>query len=278
MGGGPAGLVGTVGASHLGLKPALIEQQRLGGDCLWTGCVPSKSLLASSHVGHAMKHAGNMGLQEADVSHDSSLVIERMRNIRSKIALHDDPGRLLQMGIDTHFGSARFKNSNTLEVDGIGTFTSKRILLATGAKPKIPNIKGLDQVDYLTYQNVFDLELYPGSIGIIGAGPVGIELAQTFNRLGSKVVVFEVKDRILNQEDADVSICMKNILQKEGIEIYLESDIHDISVDKNQKTILTSEEKHFIFDNILVATGREPAINGLNLEAASQIKIHLGNQ
>ena len=269
MGGGPAGLIGTVGASHLGLKPALIEQQRLGGDCLWTGCVPSKSLLASSHLGHAMKRAGNMGLQEVDASHDSSLAIERMRKIRSKIALHDDPGRLLQMGIDTHFGSARFKNPTTLEVDGIGTFTSKRILLATGAKPKIPDIKGLDQIEYLTYENVFDLELYPESIGIIGAGPVGVELAQTFNRLGSKVTVFEVKDRILNQEDTDVSVRMKNILQKEGIEIHLESDIHDISLDKNQRTILTSGQEHFIFDSILVATGREPAINGLNLEAAN---------
>ena len=275
VGGGPAGLVGAVGASHLGLKPALIEKERLGGDCLWTGCVPSKSLLASSHLSHAIKHASDMGLEEVDPIHDSSIVMKRMRNIRSKIAIHDNPHRLLEMGIDTHFGHARFKDPTTLEVEGVGIFKSKRIILATGAKPKIPDIKGLDKITYLTYENIFDLEKYPDSIGIIGAGPVGVELAQTFNRLGSQVAIFEIKDGILNREDDDVGICMKNILQAEGIQIHLESTIQQIIVDDKGRNVVSTGKDHFQFDDILLATGREPAIQDLNLEVAN-VEINNG--
>ena len=269
IGGGPAGLISSIGASYLGSRPALIEHKRLGGDCLWTGCVPSKSLLASSHLSHAMKHAEKLGLQTIVPTENSRTALERMRNIRSKIALHDDPKRFQEMGIDPHFGLARFKNPDTLEVEGVGTFKSKRIILATGARPKIPPIEGLDKCGYLTYENIFELEVYPNCIGIIGAGPVGIEMAQIFNRLGSKVVIFETKDRILNEEDPDVSICMQNILLSEGIQIHLGSQIEKVKTDGHKKIIITPKNKRFIVDTIMLATGREPSIHTLNLEAAN---------
>jgi len=269
VGGGPAGLVASVGASHVGLKPALLEHHRLGGDCLWTGCIPSKSLLASSHLAHAMKQADDLGLRSMTDTQVANNVLKRMRDIRSRIALKDSPQSLSEKGVDSHFGPAHFIGPNTLEVEGVGIFKSKRIVLATGAKPSIPSIRGLEKSGYLTYETVCDLEEYPQSIGIIGAGPVGIELAQTFNRLGSNIVIFEVKDRILNQEDSDVSVCLTHILRKEGIQIHLESPIEKISVNTEDKKLVTSGGQQFIFDNIVVATGRNPAIHSLNLEVAN---------
>ena len=143
VGGGTAGLVSTAGAAYLGARPALVERAALGGDCLWTGCVPAKALLASARLAHAMRNAEALGLQGVAPAEVFCRVMDRMREARAVVAHHDDPERFRKMGIDVQFGEARFVGPDTIEVEGVGKLKSKRIILATGARPAIPPIPGL---------------------------------------------------------------------------------------------------------------------------------------
>ena len=219
IGGGTGGLVTAAGAAYLGLRPTLVEKSALGGDCLWTGCVPSKALIASARLAWNIDHAARLGLGSGGARSEFRTVMERMRAARATVAHHDDPERFRSMGVSVHFGSARFLDASTLEVEGVGRIRSKRFVIATGAVAAIPPIPGLEDTDYWTYETVFDQDELPGSIVILGGGPIGLEFAQVFARLGSRVTVLEMAPTILIREDPDAAAFMHRLLEAEGIDI-----------------------------------------------------------
>jgi pyruvate/2-oxoglutarate dehydrogenase complex dihydrolipoamide dehydrogenase (E3) component len=268
IGGGTAGLVSAAGGAYLGVRSAIIERAALGGDCLWTGCVPSKALIASARLAHAMRHADRLGLVPAAPSHAFSEVMRRMRAARGVIEHHDDPERFRRMGIDVHFGSARFASRDTVDVEGVGRIRSKRFVLATGALPTAPPIPGLTEVGYLDHHTAFEIDELPRRIAVVGGGPIGLEMAQVFSRLGASVVVVEVMDRILTKEDEDVATRLRELMECEGIAFRLGARTTAVERRGANKVLVIESGDRIEVDELFVATGRRPATDGLALDNA----------
>lgn len=268
VGGGTGGLVTAAGAAYLGAEPALIEKDALGGDCLWTGCVPSKALLASARLAHAMRHAEELGLTGASPRHAFRDVMERMRGARETVAHHDDPDRFREMGVDVHFGTARFTGPETLEVEGVGRIRSRRIVVATGAVPAVPPIPGLEEAGYLTHETAFDENELPGEIVILGGGPIGLEFSQVYARLGADVTVLEMAPQILPVEDPDVGAALRGILEDEGIRFRTGLKATGVEESDGRKVVVGEGDERFACDEIFVATGRRPQTDGLALDRA----------
>ena len=268
IGGGTAGLVSVAGGAYLGVRSAIVEKTALGGDCLWTGCVPSKALIASARLAHAMRHADELGLQSAAPRHAFADVMERMRRARGVVELHDDPERFRNMGVDVHFGSARFVGRDTVEVEGVGRIRSKRIVIATGALPVVPAIAGLADVGYLTHDTAFEQNSLPSRMILLGGGPIGLEFAQVYSRLGAQVQVVEMLPRILPKEDEDVASAVQAILEDEGITFHLAAKVVRAESTDTGKAILAEDGLRLEGDEIFVATGRRPATGSLDLERA----------
>jgi pyruvate/2-oxoglutarate dehydrogenase complex dihydrolipoamide dehydrogenase (E3) component len=268
IGGGTAGLVSAVGGRYIGARTAILEREALGGDCLWTGCVPSKALLASARLAHAMRHAEALGLRSTAPRHAFREVMERMRSAREVVSHHDDPERFRGLGVDVHFGSARFVDPGIVEVEGVGHIRSKRFVLATGAGPAVPPVPGLSECGYLTYLTAFDQDTLPERIVLLGAGPVGLEFAQVYARLGASVTVVEMDDRILPREDPDVSQALRDMLAEEGVRFALGSRAVEVSASETGKVVVTDDGARHEGDEIFVATGRRPATEGLELARA----------
>lgn len=296
VGGGTGGLVAAAGAAYLGLKPAIVEKAALGGDCLWTGCVPSKALIASGRLARDAATASELGLRPASGPHDFRAVMERMRSARAAVARHDDPERFRDMGVAVHFGAARFLDASTLEVDGVGTLRAKRFVVATGAAPRVPPIPGLEEAGYWTYETVFDQNELPARVAVVGGGPIGVEFAQVLARLGARVTVLEAADRVLPQEDPDVSAFVGQMLAAEGIEVRTGATVEKVRAEDGRKTILwtapeagsqargdapsggadeagsprapAGRRRTLAADEIFVAVGRKPCTRGLGLDAA----------
>ncbi len=268
VGGGTAGLVSAAGAAYLGARPALVERTALGGDCLWTGCVPSKALIASARLARAMRHADELGLHQASPGQAFADVMARMRRARDVVAHHDDPQRFRDMGVAVHFGAARFVSSDTVEVEGVGRLRSKRIVIATGAVPAVPPIPGLAEVGYLTHHTAFDQDTLPERMTILGAGPIGLEFAQIYARLGARVQVVEMLPRILPREDEGVAEELQGILEAEGIEFHLDTKAVRVERASDGKVVVGEDGSRYTSGEILVATGRRPATEGLDLDRA----------
>ncbi len=276
IGGGTAGLVSAAGAAYLGVNAAIVERTALGGDCLWTGCVPSKALIASGRLAHAMKHADRLGLVAAAPAHAFRDVMERMRTVRRIVQRHDDPERFRRMGVDVHFGAARFRSDVEIEVEGVGRIRSRRFIVATGAMPVAPPVPGLEAAGYLDHHSLFDIDTLPERIVVLGAGPVGLEMSQVLARLGARVTVVEVERRILPEEDDDVADRLRRHLESEGIVFRLGATVRSVrgpedgvsSGDGGGKVVELDGGQTLGTDEILVATGRRPALAGLGLEAA----------
>lgn len=281
VGGGTGGLVAAAGAAYLGLRPAIAEKNALGGDCLWTGCVPSKALIASARLARSMEHAQTLGLRppvesgrdfragrDFRTGRDFRAVMERMRSARSTVAHHDDPERFRKMGVDVHFGAARFLDATTLEVEGVGRLRSKRFVVATGAVPAVPPIPGLEEAGYWTYETVFDQNELPESVAVLGGGPIGLEFAQVFSRLGARTTVLELAPSILVQEDPDVSAFMQRWLEAEGISVRTGSAATRIRSEDGRTIVETADGRSVAAHQLFVATGRRPCTDGLELEAA----------
>ena len=184
VGMGWAGMVAAEFASHLDISVAAVERDRVGGDCLWTGCVPSKALLASAKVANTMRHADRYGLTAVEPEIDTARVFERIRSIQADIAATDDNAdRFIDAGPDVHFGAARLTAHDTLEVDGVGTLRSRFFLLCTGSRPATPSVPGLQETGFLTSESVWQIERAPESLVVIGGGPISMELSQAFARL-----------------------------------------------------------------------------------------------
>lgn len=272
VGGGTAGLVAAAGAASLGLQVALVEREALGGDCLWTGCVPSKALIASARLAHAMRHASELGLEGAAPCHAFERVMARMRRARARVAEHDDPERFRRLGIGVVFGAATFTGPDRVQVNG-RTLTSPRIVLATGAIPSIPPIPGLAEVGFLTHASAFDQETLPGRIAIIGGGPIGLEFAQIYRRLGAEVAVIEMLPRLLPSEEPDAALAIEGVLFNEGIRVSTHARVERVERGARGEKVLHVKGRSggvdaVVADEIFVATGRRPDTDGLNLPAA----------
>ncbi len=271
IGGGTAGLVSAAAGAGLGARVALIERNALGGDCLNTGCVPSKALLQSARVAAAFFNASHFGVQSDSAPEvNFSAVMQRMRRLRAEISVNDSVERFSRLGVDIFFGSAEFTGPKSVSIEG-SQIGFKRAILATGARPRIPSIQGVDTVDALTSENVFALNTMPARLGIIGGGPIGCELAQAFARFGSEVTLFHSKAGILPREDPDAATIVTKALEKDGVQLV--GDARNIGVQQRPGNILISANQSstnlfFAVDRILLATWRRPNTEGLNLEAA----------
>lgn len=271
IGGGAAGLTVASGASQLGAKTILLEKEKeLGGDCLHYGCVPSKTLIKTAHVYHLMKHADKFGLPSVDPDPvDFRNVADRIRKVISIIQKHDSVERFCSLGVKVEFGNASFVDEHTVDLDG-KTITAKTWLIATGSSPAAPPLEGLDTVPYLTNKEIFSLEKLPDSLIVLGAGPIAIEMAQAFCRLGSKVTVIQRSNQILSKEDKDMADEVMKVLENEGITFHLGCTMHnalDLG-DKRQVSITTSSGENIAVTaaEILVALGRSINTDGLSLE------------
>jgi len=268
IGGGTAGLVSTAGAAYLGARSAIVEKVALGGDCLWTGCVPSKALIASARLAHAMKDADRLGLTGAAPAHAFRDVMARMRGAREIVAHHDDPQLFRDKGVDVHFGAARFVGPDTVEVEGVGRIRSKRIVLATGARCVAPPVPGLEEAGYLTHVTALDRDDLPASIVVLGGGAIGLEFAQVYARLGAAVTVLEMLPQVLPREDPDVAALLVEHLEEEGVAVHTGVRAAIVEVEGCTKTIVTEDGRRFPASEIFVATGRRPHTDDLGLDLA----------
>jgi pyruvate/2-oxoglutarate dehydrogenase complex dihydrolipoamide dehydrogenase (E3) component len=268
IGAGTGGLVTAAAVAGLGGKVALIEEHLMGGDCLNFGCVPSKALLRAARAVADVRGAEEFGVHvRGEVEVDFGQVMERLRSLRAHISHHDSAERFAdELGVDVFLGRGQFTGPNTVKV-GDTELEFSKACIATGAQPAAPPVPGLDEVDYLTSLSLFNLTELPPRLGIIGAGPIGVEMAQAFARLGSKVTLFDIQDRILPREDADAAQIVYDALAKDGVAFQLGADIERVSHDDGIRVELASSET-LEFDRLLVAAGRRPNVAGLGLDEA----------
>jgi pyruvate/2-oxoglutarate dehydrogenase complex dihydrolipoamide dehydrogenase (E3) component len=273
LGAGPAGLLTAYEAATLGAKVAIIERDLLGGECLNTGCIPSKTIIRTSRLYAEMRDAENFGARvPGDVHVDFPFLVERMRRIRARISGQGFSARQLSlMGIDVYFGEGRFAQPNTVAV-GDTALRYKKALIATGSRPIIPSIPGLIEADYLTNESVFDLTESPRRFLVIGGGPLGCELAQAFCRLGSQVAIVQKEPMFLSQEERDAAQILSDALARDGIDIHLNTEVVRVQMDGNEKVIdLVSDgyKSKIVVDEILIGVGRTPNVESLGLDAVN---------
>jgi len=271
IGGGSAGLVAAAGAAGLGAKVALVEKHLLGGDCLNVGCVPSKSLIRSARVFGDLALASDLGVMVPDaVTLDFGVVMERVRGLRAEISEHDSAQRFADLGVDIFLGEGRFIGPEQIEVAG-QVLDFKKALIATGSRPMRLPIQGLEQVGYLTNESIFELRELPRRLAVIGAGPIGAELAQAFRRFGSELILFDMMPRVLGREDQQAAAIIQQTFRDEGIVMALGSRINQVLLTERGRVIqyaVDGARKEVVVDAILVAAGRTPNVESLNLEAA----------
>jgi pyruvate/2-oxoglutarate dehydrogenase complex dihydrolipoamide dehydrogenase (E3) component len=271
IGGGPAGLAAAAGAAGFGAKVALIERRLLGGNCLNFGCVPSKGLLRSARGAHAMDTAAELGFRgPASGQWDFAAVMQRVRRLRTEISHRASVERITALGVDVFLGAARFSGKRTLEVDG-QTIEFRRAVIATGASPVEPNLDGLAELGYRTNETIFSLTELPHTLIVIGAGPVGCELAQAFRRLGSDVHLVSHHDGLLRKEDPEVGKFIAARLAGEGIHLHLGWQTVQAQRLGPSKALLIqrqNQKQELIGDEILVAVGRRPNVDTLDLLTA----------
>jgi len=270
IGAGSGGLSFAAGATQMGTSVVLVERSKMGGDCLNTGCVPSKSLIAAAQIGHDIQTASKFGWRLEKPKVDFKKVHDHVQGVIANIAPHDSVERFEGLGVNVILEGGQFKDDKTLETK-THLIQAKRFVIATGSHPFIPPIEGLSQIPYYTNENIFDLQELPEHLIIIGGGPIGIELAQAFQRLGSQVTVLEAF-KTLPKDDPEITAKLKDILIGEGIKIQENAKI--ISIQEKSKNIKCSYEDEkgksheILATHILIATGRRPTIENLNLEAA----------
>jgi pyruvate/2-oxoglutarate dehydrogenase complex dihydrolipoamide dehydrogenase (E3) component len=281
LGGGAAGLTITAGAAQLGAKTLLVEKTPvLGGDCLHFGCVPSKTLIKTSRVYHDIRHAGQYGLPDVDVKPvDFKHVSERIGSVISKIQKHDSVERFCSLGARVEFGQAEFIDEHSIRLNG-RTYSAKTWAIATGSSPAIPPFEGLDSVSFLTNKEIFSLPALPGSMVILGGGPIAIEMAQAFNRLGTRITVIQRSAQILSREDQDLADTVMERLADEGVLFALGSAIISVAEKNGVKEVTFKDSggqiKKIAADALLVAMGRSPNTDGLGLEKAGLNFSHKG--
>ena len=269
IGGGSAGLVSAYIGAMVRARVALIEKHKMGGDCLNTGCVPSKALIRSAKIASYLGRAGEFGLKSRPPEVDFGKVMDRVRQVIRKIEPHDSRARYASLGVECIDGEATFISPYAVQV-GDKTITARRFVIATGARPFVPPIPGLDKISCLTSDSLWDLKKLPDRLVVLGGGPIGCELAQAFSRLGSQVTLVEMLRRIMIREDEDISSLVTRKFSEEGIRVLTGHRAKQVSVSGDQEKILVcggdNGEIDIPFDEILVAVGRTPNVTGFGLE------------
>src|ERR1041385_7710622 len=269
IGAGTAGLVTAAGAAGLGAKVALVEKSLMGGDCLNVGCVPSKAIIRSSRAVFDINDAGRFGVRAGSPAQaDFPAVMERMRNLRANLSPTDSAQRFAKLGVDVFLGEASFADPGTVKVAG-QTLRFKRAIIATGARAVEPPIPGLTEAGYLTNETVFNLTHLPAKLAVVGGGPIGCELAQAFQRLGSQVSLFHKNLHLLDREDMDAAAIVQKAFVREGIALRLNATITRVERNGGGKIIYykgEGREETLAVDEVLIGTGRAPNVEGLSLE------------
>ena len=272
IGAGTAGLVVAAGAAGLGLglKVALIESHLMGGDCLNVGCVPSKTMIRSARTIGEIWQGQELGIKVEGVEIDFGAVMERMRRIRSDISHADSASRFKDLGVDVFLGEGQFASNNTVTVED-RVLKFKKAVIATGSRAAIPEIPGLVAAGYLTNETVFSLVKRPQRLAVIGGGPIGCELAQTFRRLGCEVILLHRGSQVLNKEDPAAAAILQQVLLDEGVKLILDCQVQQVTTTAAGKTLSYSSNGRSdtaIVDEILIGAGRIPNIESLNLAIA----------
>lgn len=268
IGAGSGGLVVASGAAQLGAKVALIEAHKMGGDCLNTGCVPSKTFLKSAHIADDIRNSNHFGLRASLKDVDLSEVMKRVKSVIKAIEPHDSKERFESLGVDVFLSKGTLIDEHTVRV-GEKTITAKNICIATGSQPAVPPIPGLRDVPYLTNENIFELTTLPKHLILLGGGPVGLELGQGFRYLGSEVSIIDMLPHIFAKDDPEVAPIMEKKLQSEGIQLLLSSKIVEVKKENSDIVVVVEkngERKEVIGDYILVALGRVPNTKDLGIE------------
>ena len=264
VGAGSGGITAAEFAKKLGATVALVEKERIGGDCTWTGCVPSKALLKAAKVAHEARTAAQYGICTGGApTADMGQVRHYIRGAIVDVHQHETPEHLAEEGIEVVFGAAHFVDPYTIQVDD-RTLKAKKFIISTGAHPFAPPIPGLDQVSYATYLQIFDNDQLPDRFSIIGAGPIGSEIAQAYQRLGAQVTLIDIG--LLPREEPEVGAVMGRVFAQEGIQ-FIEGLVTSVR-QEGAEIVLNIDAQEIRGDMLLVAVGRAPNVNGLNLERA----------
>ena len=268
IGAGSGGLVASYIAAAVKARVTLIEKHKMGGDCLNTGCVPSKALIRSARFINHVKRAEEFGFKDASADFDFAQIMERVHGVVRKVEPHDSVDRYTALGVEVIEGEARITSPYSVEVNG-KTLTTKNIILATGARPFVPPIPGVDQMDYLTSDNLWEIRELPQRLMVLGGGPIGCELAQCFARFGSEVSIVEMTPRLMIREDPDVSVKVIERFAEEGINVLVGHTAKEFRIQDGQKQLIAEADgKEVIleFDQLLVAVGRAANTSGFGLE------------
>ena len=276
IGGGSAGLVAAYIAAAVKAKVTLIEKHKMGGDCLNTGCVPSKALIRSARFAADVKRATKFGFTRADYDFDFAGIMSRVQKIIKRIEPHDSVERYTKLGVECIQGEARITSPYTVEVNG-RTITTRAMIIATGARPFVPPIEGLEQINYLTSDSIWHLKELPKRLVVLGGGPIGCEMAQAFSRLGSAVTLVEMGERIMPREDEDVSVNTTAQFKNEGTSVRPGHTAKAVIIEEGEKWLVCDhygKDEKIAFDEILIAIGRKANTAGLGLE---ELGIRLRN-
>ena len=263
IGAGSGGLTAAAFAAKLGVKVALVEKHRVGGDCTWTGCVPSKALVKVAKVAHEVRTAARFGVVTTVTAVDMLLVRDYVAGAVKRVYEQETPEELEKLGIEVVLGAARFLDSRTIQV-GERTIQSKAFLIATGARPFVPKVAGLGEVPFLTYERIFDNDRLPGTMVVLGGGPIGLEIAQAYQRLGSQVTV--VAEELLPKDEPEARAMIERVFAKEGVRV-----VHGLAqaASRQGDEVLVTVAGNVVRGEMLfVAAGRRPVVEGLTLEKA----------
>jgi pyruvate/2-oxoglutarate dehydrogenase complex dihydrolipoamide dehydrogenase (E3) component len=266
IGAGSGGLVAAEFAAKLGVNVALVEKERIGGDCTWTGCVPSKALLKAAKVAYEVRMAAHYGICTEPPKVDMSKVCAYVQQAVEVVYQSETPQQLAEKGIDVVIGAAHFLGPHVIQV-GERTLSAKKFILVTGAQPFIPPVPGLSEVPYVTYRQIFDNEQLPRRLLVLGAGPVGVEIAQAYQRLGAQVTL--IGSSLLPREEPEVAEVLGRVFTREGVQ-FIKGRV-TVAQREEAEIILTVKKQEFRGDMLLLAAGRIPQVTGLDLERAGVI-------
>jgi pyruvate/2-oxoglutarate dehydrogenase complex dihydrolipoamide dehydrogenase (E3) component len=271
IGGGAAGLVAAAGAAALGAKTVLVEKHALGGDCLHYGCVPSKTLIHSAKVAQTIRDAARFGVASRTPVIRLAEVMQRVQAVIAQIEPNDSPERFAALGVQVILGAGQFTGPGTFSVNG-QALRARKFVIATGSRAAIPPLAGIDEVAYLTNESIFAVREEIPHLLILGGGPIGCEMAQSFRRLGSQVTLFDIAPRILPREDEDMSAVVDEQFQREGIAVHLGIQVFKVEQQNGEVRVLLKHgqrgEYRLSGSHLLVAAGRKPNLEGLGLENA----------
>ncbi len=266
IGAGSAGLVAAPFASAVGAKVLLVESDRIGGDCTWTGCIPSKALIHTAGIVHSLRDAVALAGGVSAPTLDAGRIMERVRAAIDGVYAFETADALAKQGVEVAFGAARFVGKDTIAISD-RRVTSRRFVVCIGAEPIVPSIPGLAQSPFLTYKDVFSLKALPRRLLVLGSGPTGAELAQAFIRLGSQVVLVEAADRLLPIADPSASAVLSDRFTREGVAVFVRSTVDHVE-QTGDGIVLSAAGARIEGDALLVAVGRRPFVDGLNLQQA----------